>query len=107
MNHRHDNYGPTDTNYFCAFCGKTGDQVNAMISGPNGIYICDECISVCADAMMRDLGLSTAFDSMSDEETAGRRGCRRAQDRGAIVEADIEDATPIAADFFFNVTSTT
>ena len=46
MNHRHDNYGPTDTNYFCAFCGKTGDQVNAMISGPNGIYICDECISV-------------------------------------------------------------
>ena len=43
MNHRHDNYGPTDTNYFCAFCGKTGDQVNAMISGPNGIYICDEC----------------------------------------------------------------
>ena len=56
MNHRHDNYGPTDTNYFCAFCGKTGDQVNAMISGPNGIYICDECISVCADAMMRDMG---------------------------------------------------
>ena len=55
MNHRHDNYGPTDTNYFCAFCGKTGDQVNAMISGPNGIYICDECISVCADAMMRDI----------------------------------------------------
>ena len=55
MNHRHDNYGPTDTNYFCAFCGKTGDQVNAMISGPNGIYICDECISVCADAMMRDM----------------------------------------------------
>ena len=33
-------------------------EVAAMISGPNGIYICDECISVCADAMMRDLGLS-------------------------------------------------
>ena len=28
-----------------------------MISGPNGIYICDECISISADAMMRDMGL--------------------------------------------------
>ncbi len=39
----------------CAFCGQTPDQVNAMISGPNGIYICDECISVCAEAMITDL----------------------------------------------------
>lgn len=42
----------------CAFCGKAPSQVAAMISGPNGIYICDECISVCADAMMRDMGIS-------------------------------------------------
>ena len=41
----------------CAFCGKTPDMVGAMISGPNGIYICDECISISADAMMRDMGL--------------------------------------------------
>lgn len=48
----------------CAFCGKNPQQVAAMISGPNGIYICDECISVCADAMIRDLGLPVpAFDS--------------------------------------------
>ena len=41
----------------CAFCGKHPDQVHAMIAGPKGIYICDECISVSAEAMMRDLGL--------------------------------------------------
>ena len=41
----------------CAFCGKHPDQVHAMIAGPNGIYICDECVSVSAEAMMRDLGL--------------------------------------------------
>ena len=41
----------------CAFCGKHPDQVHAMIAGPNGIYICDECISVSAEAMVRDLGL--------------------------------------------------
>lgn len=41
----------------CAFCGKTPDQVNAMISGPDGIFICDECISLSAEAMMADLNL--------------------------------------------------
>jgi ATP-dependent Clp protease ATP-binding subunit ClpX len=43
-------------NFKCSFCGKSGDQVNALVSGPNGIYICDECISICAEAMMRDMG---------------------------------------------------
>ncbi len=78
MNHRHSDYNPPEDNYFCAFCGKTPDQVNAMISGPNGIYICDECISVCADAMMRDLGFSMAQEfEMMDEDAqraAGRWG---------------------------------
>ena len=41
----------------CTFCGKTPDQVNAMISGPDGIFICDECISLSAEAMMADLTL--------------------------------------------------
>ena len=52
----------------CAFCGKNPQQVAAMISGPNGIYICDECISICADAMMRDLGFSAR--GLNDEEVA-------------------------------------
>ncbi len=46
----------------CAFCGKRPDQVAAMIAGPNGIYICDECISVSANAMMRDLGINIPDD---------------------------------------------
>lgn len=41
----------------CTFCEKTPDQVNAMISGPDGIFICDECISLSAEAMMADLNL--------------------------------------------------
>ena len=47
-----------EENIFCAFCGKAPHQVHAMISGPNGVCICDECISVCADAMMRDMGFN-------------------------------------------------
>ena len=48
--------GPHDGIY-CAFCGKAPEQVNAMISGPNGIFICDECISVSVDAMLTDLSM--------------------------------------------------
>lgn len=40
----------------CTFCGKTSDQVNALVSGPSGVYICDECIEVCANAMMNEMG---------------------------------------------------
>lgn len=41
----------------CAFCGQGPEQVDAMISGPGGIYICDECVSVCAQAMLTDLSM--------------------------------------------------
>lgn len=51
------NIPSTPSEIHCAFCGKTPDQVNAMISGPNGIYICDECISLSAEAMMTDLNM--------------------------------------------------
>ncbi|MBR3040013.1 MAG: ATP-dependent Clp protease ATP-binding subunit ClpX [Lachnospiraceae bacterium] len=32
----------------CSFCGKTQDQVNKMIAGPDGLYICDECVEMCS-----------------------------------------------------------
>ena len=53
----HEKHDTPDEDIHCAFCGKTPQQVNSMISGPNGICICDECISVCAEAMMHDMGL--------------------------------------------------
>ena len=33
----------------CSFCGKTQEQVNRMLSGPNGAFICDECVDICAE----------------------------------------------------------
>ena len=33
----------------CSFCNKTQDQVRKMIAGPSGVYICDECVDICAD----------------------------------------------------------
>ncbi|MDD5939511.1 MAG: ATP-dependent Clp protease ATP-binding subunit ClpX [Lachnospiraceae bacterium] len=33
----------------CSFCGRTENQVNKLIAGPNGVYICDECVGICGD----------------------------------------------------------
>ncbi len=39
---------------FCSFCGKPKELVKRLIAGPNGIYICDECIEVCREVMRED-----------------------------------------------------
>ena len=34
-------------NVKCSFCGKPQDSVKKLIAGPNGVFICDECIKIC------------------------------------------------------------
>ena len=31
----------------CSFCGKTQDEVRKLIAGPEGVYICNECVDIC------------------------------------------------------------
>jgi ATP-dependent Clp protease ATP-binding subunit ClpX len=40
--------------YRCSFCGKNQDQVRRLIAGPNGVYICDECVSLCNDIIAEE-----------------------------------------------------
>ena len=39
----------------CSFCNKTQAQVRKMIAGPNGVYICDRCVDVCAEIIEEEL----------------------------------------------------
>lgn len=41
--------GKNDDQVRCSFCNKTQNQVRKLIAGPNGAYICDECVDVCAE----------------------------------------------------------
>ena len=98
MNDRRDEHfeGQSPEDIACAFCGKRPHQVAAMISGPNGIYICDECISVCADAMMRDLGLDVpALDAAGAfERPSHAEGGRHARMEGEAHVASVADPAP-------------
>ena len=75
-----DQIMPPSSSVRCTFCGKTPDQVNSMIQGPDGIYICDECVSLSAEAMMADLDMRGLHSD--------------ALDQVLHVTADVEDTTP-------------
>ena len=38
-------------NIKCSFCGKPQDSVKKIIAGPEGVFICDECVTVCQNIM--------------------------------------------------------
>ena len=35
----------------CSFCHKSEDQVRKLIAGPDGAFICDQCIGICAEIL--------------------------------------------------------
>ncbi len=47
--------GKTPIKIKCSFCGKPQDAVRKLIAGPDGIYICDECISLCSEIIEEEL----------------------------------------------------
>ena len=41
----------SDTKPCCSFCRKSNEQVRRLLSGPPGVYICNECIMLCAEIL--------------------------------------------------------
>ncbi len=54
--------------YRCSFCGKTQEQVRKLIAGPNGAYICDECVDICAEIIEEELEADEAAGQAEEAE---------------------------------------
>ena len=37
----------TQNDYTCSFCTKSQSQVKRLIAGPDRVFICDECVTLC------------------------------------------------------------
>ena len=37
----------------CSFCGKDKSKVKKLIAGPDGVFICDECVELCRDMLAK------------------------------------------------------
>jgi len=42
---------PPGSTQRCSFCRRPQDQVGRLISGPEGIFICDECVELCHEIL--------------------------------------------------------
>ena len=51
----------------CSFCGKPQDAVHRLISGPNGAFICDECVDICAEIIEEELGAGAPGELETDD----------------------------------------
>lgn len=47
--------GKSSNRIGCSFCGKPQDQVKKLIAGPDGVFICDECVEVCMEIVEEEL----------------------------------------------------
>lgn len=54
----------------CAFCGKTQDEVERMLVGPN-IHICNECVMLCYSLLEDDGAVGEARKSQPQQKGTG------------------------------------
>jgi ATP-dependent Clp protease ATP-binding subunit ClpX len=75
-------------NLKCSFCGKPQEQVRKLVAGP-GVYICDECIELCSEIVVEELGTEEEIDfqdvpkpkeilSILDEYVIGQERAKKA-----------------------------
>lgn len=56
-----------DNGVRCSFCGKPESQVRKIIAGPNGVFICDECIEICSEIVDDEFGPDEEDSQEADE----------------------------------------
>jgi hypothetical protein len=54
---------------YCSFCFKSQHEVTMLISGPAGIYICNECVDLCNQWIARHPSRSSKSSSTEDLPT--------------------------------------
>ena len=44
----------------CSFCGKSQDEVRKLIAGPDGVYICNDCVDICVGIIEEEYDFDSA-----------------------------------------------
>lgn len=58
----------SDSKVRCSFCGKPQEQVRKLIAGPNGAFICDECVDICSEIIEEEFAKEEAEMMQSEAE---------------------------------------
>src|SRR3990170_3501433 len=45
----------------CSFCNRNEQEVQRLISGPEGVFICNGCVDLCGEMLQGDSGRGSAL----------------------------------------------
>jgi alkylhydroperoxidase/carboxymuconolactone decarboxylase family protein YurZ len=72
---------PSLHKYQCSFCGKSQEQVQRLIAGPGGVYICNECINLCREIIENEqAGALSPGPTIAESALPGGTGSNPAYD---------------------------
>ena len=77
----------------CSFCGKEQDSVKRLVAGP-GVYICDECISLCVEIISDENGTTEKTSQIS--EVPKPNEIKKILDQYVIGQHDAKKALSVA-----------
>ncbi len=63
-----DREGGSDNVAECSFCFKNGNEVDKLIAGQDDVYICNECVEICASIINHPRQYQTKEDQQDADE---------------------------------------
>ncbi len=85
--------GPEHLN--CSFCGKPQRQVRKLIAGPDGVYICDECVDLCNEIVDEEIEEERA-ESLLSGDLPTPREINAVLDEYVVGQADAKKMLSVA-----------
>lgn len=81
----------------CSFCGKSGKEVKMLLSGnKDGVYICNECVSLCQDVINDSMPVKTNVPSNAPQKLLKPAEIKAALDEYIIGQDDAKKKLAVA-----------
>lgn len=59
------------SDYTCSFCGAKQANVRILIAAANGIFICENCVALCAEIVAEQLPFDGVYGARCDNDAGG------------------------------------
>ena len=87
---------PSEKSIRCSFCGKRQEQVKRMMSGPNNVYICNECVELCNSLIREDMYETSAPEYHDPEKLPTPREIKEYMDNYIIGQEEAKVSLSVA-----------